>query len=120
MTQAFRASPVHARLGWQVMARQGHVELRGLTLPIYNGEVRTILSRTSGFIARAGFTHSLNPARNCLYGCTYCYGADPQDLWGAEAGRLAQVGAPHNIQEQRAPPCFSVNCAPGRSSIALP
>jgi DNA repair photolyase len=32
-----------------------------------------ILSRTSGFIAEAGFTHSLTPARNCTYGCTYCY-----------------------------------------------
>ena len=34
---------------------------------------RSILSRTSGFIASAGFTHSLSPARNCLFGCTYCY-----------------------------------------------
>lgn len=41
--------------------------------PVDRGPVRTILSRTSGFIARAGFTHSLNPARNCVYGCTYCY-----------------------------------------------
>lgn len=34
---------------------------------------RTILSRTSGYIAEAGFTHSLTPARNCTFGCTYCY-----------------------------------------------
>src|SRR5271168_4542587 len=34
---------------------------------------RSILSRTSGFIAEAGFTHSLTPARNCTFGCTYCY-----------------------------------------------
>ncbi len=33
----------------------------------------TILSRTTGFIASAGFTHSLTPARNCTFGCTYCY-----------------------------------------------
>ena len=33
----------------------------------------SILSPTSGFIAAAGFTHSLTPARNCLFGCTYCY-----------------------------------------------
>jgi DNA repair photolyase len=32
-----------------------------------------ILSPTSGFIRLAGFTHSLNPARNCTFGCTYCY-----------------------------------------------
>jgi DNA repair photolyase len=34
---------------------------------------RSILSPTTGFIAQAGFTHSLTPARNCTFGCTYCY-----------------------------------------------
>ena len=34
---------------------------------------RSILSRTTGFIAEAGFTHSLTPARNCTFACTYCY-----------------------------------------------
>jgi DNA repair photolyase len=53
---------------------------------------RSILSRTSGFIAHAGFTHSLTPARNCTFGCTYCYvptmriqgGLKPEDWkhWG--------------------------------------
>ena len=43
------------------------------SVPIYRNPARTILSQTTGFIARAGFTHSLNPARNCVYGCTYCY-----------------------------------------------
>src|ERR1700691_5512919 len=33
----------------------------------------SILSKTTGFIAEAGFTHSLTPARNCTFGCTYCY-----------------------------------------------
>ncbi len=52
----------------------------------------SILSRTSGFIAEAGFTHSLTPARNCTFGCTYCYvptmgiygGLKPEDWrrWG--------------------------------------
>ena len=47
---------------------------------------------TSGFIAEAGFTHSLTPARNCTFGCTYCYvptlgiygGLKPEDWrrWG--------------------------------------
>jgi DNA repair photolyase len=55
-------------------------------------ESRSILSRTSGFLAEAGFTHSLNPARNCLFGCSYCYvptmrvqaGLKPEDWrnWG--------------------------------------
>lgn len=31
------------------------------------------MSPTGGFIAAAGFTHSLTPARNCTFGCTYCY-----------------------------------------------
>jgi DNA repair photolyase len=52
----------------------------------------TILTKTSGFIAEAGFTHSLTPARNCTFGCTYCYvptmriyaGLQPDDWqrWG--------------------------------------
>jgi DNA repair photolyase len=36
-------------------------------------DARSILSTTTGFIAEAGFTHSLTPARNCTYGCIYCY-----------------------------------------------
>ncbi len=36
-------------------------------------QARSILSPTSGFIAEAGFSHSLTPARNCTFGCTYCY-----------------------------------------------
>lgn len=53
---------------------------------------KSILSKTSGFIAQAGFTHSLNPARNCTFGCIYCYvptlriqaGLRPEDWrsWG--------------------------------------
>ncbi len=42
-------------------------------LPIYRAASKGILSRTSGFIRNAGFTHSLTPSRNCTYGCTYCY-----------------------------------------------
>jgi DNA repair photolyase len=40
---------------------------------VFQTAARSILSATSGFIAQAGFTHSLTPARNCTYGCTYCY-----------------------------------------------
>lgn len=53
---------------------------------------RSILSKTSGFLAESGFTHSLTPARNCTFGCTYCYvptmrvqgGLQPEDWkrWG--------------------------------------
>jgi DNA repair photolyase len=60
--------------------------------PIHRGEVSSILSPTTGFIAQAGFTHSLTPARNCTFGCTYCYvptmriygGLKPEDWnnWG--------------------------------------
>lgn len=41
--------------------------------PVYRARARGILSRAGGFIRDAGFTHSLTPARNCTYGCTYCY-----------------------------------------------
>ena len=40
---------------------------------VHSLRASTILSQTSGFIAEAGFTHSLTPARTCLFGCTYCY-----------------------------------------------
>ncbi len=60
--------------------------------PILHAEARGILSKTTGFIAQAGFTHSLTPARNCTFGCTYCYvptlgiygGLKPEDWqrWG--------------------------------------
>jgi DNA repair photolyase len=59
---------------------------------ILQTEARSILSPVSGFLAEAGFTHSLNPARNCGYGCSYCYvptmrvyaGLRPEDWnrWG--------------------------------------
>ena len=51
-----------------------------------------MLTAVSGFLAQAGFTHSLTPARNCTFGCTYCYvpslriygGLKPEDWqhWG--------------------------------------
>jgi len=40
---------------------------------IYEAASRSILSPVSGFLAEAGFTHSLTPARNCTFGCLYCY-----------------------------------------------
>src|SRR6202140_2226439 len=40
---------------------------------VFEAEASTILSPTTGFIAQAGFTHSLTPARNCTFGCSYCY-----------------------------------------------
>lgn len=74
------------------MTSPGRVEVLGQSFPIYGGAAKSILSRTSGFIARAGFTHSLTPARNCVYGCSYCYvptlgiygGLKPEDwqAWG--------------------------------------
>jgi DNA repair photolyase len=59
---------------------------------VLESQARGILSATTGFIAEAGFTHSLTPARNCTFGCTYCYvptmriyaGLKPEDWrhWG--------------------------------------
>ena len=48
-------------------------QLERVNLPIYEAPARRILTTTSGFIREAGFTHSLTPARNCTFGCTYCY-----------------------------------------------
>lgn len=59
---------------------------------IFQAQASSILSATTGFIAEAGFTHSLTPARNCTFGCSYCYvpsmrvygGLKPEDWrhWG--------------------------------------
>jgi DNA repair photolyase len=59
---------------------------------VFEAPASSILSATSGFIAEAGFTHSLSPARNCTFGCSYCYvpsmriygGLKPEDWrhWG--------------------------------------
>jgi DNA repair photolyase len=40
---------------------------------VFEAQASSILSATAGFIAEAGFTHSLTPARNCTFGCSYCY-----------------------------------------------
>src|SRR3954464_11658128 len=42
-------------------------------MKVRSTQSRSILSKTTGFIAHAGFSHSLTPARNCTFGCTYCY-----------------------------------------------
>jgi DNA repair photolyase len=44
-----------------------------LPFQIFQSEARSILSPVSGFLLEAGFTHSLTPARNCTFGCSYCY-----------------------------------------------
>jgi DNA repair photolyase len=59
---------------------------------VLEAQASSILSGTTGFIAEAGFTHSLTPARNCTFGCSYCYvpsmrvygGLKPEDWrhWG--------------------------------------
>jgi DNA repair photolyase len=59
---------------------------------VLESQASSILSATTGFIAEAGFTHSLTPARNCTFGCSYCYvptmriygGLKPEDWrhWG--------------------------------------
>jgi len=44
-----------------------------LPFRVFEAEARSILTPVSGFLREAGFTHSLNPARNCTFGCSYCY-----------------------------------------------
>jgi len=68
----------------------------------------SILSPTTGFIAEAGFTHSLTPARNCTFGCSYCYvptmriygGLKPEDWrrWGQFT--TIKTNAPELLRKQ--------------------
>ncbi|MEP6962322.1 MAG: radical SAM protein [Acidobacteriota bacterium] len=86
---------------------------------VRNAEVRGILSKTSGFIAEAGFTHSLTPARNCTYACTYCYvptmglygGLLPEDWqrWG-QFTTFKENGAKLLARELR--PSQRIYCSP--------
>jgi DNA repair photolyase len=96
---------------------------------------KTILTKTSGFIAEAGFTHSLTPARNCTFGCTYCYvptmrlqgGLKPEDWqrWGqfttfkGNAAELlsvelakARASKPEYALSSRASQEFRIYCSP--------
>ena len=90
------------------------VSFQGRSIPVFHSRAKSILSRTSGFIARAGFTHSLTPARNCIYGCSYCYvptlgiygGLKPEDWqrWGRHttykenaAALLRRQVRPHQV-----------------------
>jgi DNA repair photolyase len=87
--------------------------------PIFHTEARGILSKTSGFIAQAGFTHSLTPARNCTFGCSYCYvptmgiygGLKPEDWqkWGQFT--VFKVNA-RDLLEKQVRPGQIIYCSP--------
>ncbi len=91
----------------------GRVEIRDGII------ARTILSPTTGFIAEAGFTHSLTPARNCTFGCTYCYvptmriqgGLKPEDWqhWGQFT--TFKSNAP-DLLRREARECQRIYCSP--------
>ena len=80
---------------------------------------KSILSKTSGFIAEAGFTHSLTPARNCTFGCTYCYvptmgiygGLKPEDWnrWGQFTTYKANAA---ELLRRELRPTQSIYCSP--------
>ena len=40
---------------------------------VFETQTSRILSPVTGYLAQAGFTHSLTPARNCTFACSYCY-----------------------------------------------
>lgn len=88
-------------------------------LPIHETKARRILSPVSGFLAEAGFTHSLTPARNCTYGCSYCYvptmrvqaGLKPEDWnhWGEFT--TYKTNAPELLQRELRPEQL-IYCSP--------
>lgn len=101
------------------MTSPGSVAVLGQSFPIYGSEAKSILSRTSGFIARAGFTHSLTPARNCVYGCSYCYvptlgvygGLKPEDWksWGRHTTFKTNAG---DLLRRQLRPDQVIYCSP--------
>jgi DNA repair photolyase len=86
---------------------------------IFESEARSILSETSGYLAAAGFTHSLSPARNCTFACTYCYvptmgvygGLKPEDWrrWGQFTTFKANAPA---LLERHLRPHQVIYCSP--------
>jgi DNA repair photolyase len=86
---------------------------------VRRADAKSILTRTSGFIADAGFTHSLTPARNCTFGCTYCYvptmgiygGLKPEDWqrWGQFT--TYKSNAPELLRRELRP-AQSIYCSP--------
>jgi len=88
-------------------------------LPIRDTQARRILSPVSGFLAEAGFTHSLTPARNCTYGCSYCYvptmriqaGLKPDDWkhWGEYT--IYKTNAPALLKRELKPDQL-IYCSP--------
>ena len=80
---------------------------------------RSILSPTSGFIAEAGFSHSLSPARNCTYGCLYCYvptmriqGGLRREDWERWGGRTTFKANAATLLRRELRPAQSIYCSP--------
>jgi DNA repair photolyase len=88
-------------------------------MEIRHAGAKSVLTKTSGFIADAGFTHSLSPARNCTFGCTYCYvptmgiygGLKPEDWqrWGQFT--TYKSNAPEPLRRELRP-AQSIYCSP--------
>jgi DNA repair photolyase len=94
------------------IAKLANVEIR-------ESAAKSILTPVSGFLAEAGFTHSLSPARNCTYGCTYCYvptmglygGLKPEDWerWGQFTTLKANAAA---LASKQVAPGQVIYCSP--------
>ena len=75
---------------------------------VFETDAGSILSATSGFIAAAGFTHSLTPSRNCTFGCSYCYvpsmriqgGLKPDDWRGWGQFTTFKTNAPELLRRE--------------------
>ncbi|MGA3187804.1 MAG: radical SAM protein [Bryobacteraceae bacterium] len=89
-------------------------------MQVLGADAKSILSNTSGFIAEAGFTHSLTPARNCTFGCTYCYvptmgvygGLKPEDWkrWGQFT--TYKSNAPELLRRELRSDGVTIYCSP--------
>ncbi len=86
---------------------------------IRESTAKTLFTPASGFLKEAGFTHSVTPARNCTYGCTYCY-VPTMGLYGGLSREDVQKWGHFTTIKTNAPELVARGNAPHRVLYCSP